>query len=86
MGESVTNVGRHAHATRAMVKIRVAEGLCTLTVRDNGVGIDESRPSGECRGWRGIGDLAGPTPPLGRPPTVNLDGALLSSVMRTVGR
>jgi signal transduction histidine kinase len=44
MGESVTNVGRHAHATRAMVTIRVAEGLCTLTVRDNGVGIDESKP------------------------------------------
>lgn len=46
IGESVTNVGRHAHATRAMVTIRVAEGLCTLTVRDNGVGIDESRPHG----------------------------------------
>jgi signal transduction histidine kinase len=46
IGESVTNVGRHAHATRAMVTIRVGEGLCTLTVRDNGVGIDESRPHG----------------------------------------
>ena len=44
IGESVTNVGRHAHATRAMVTVRVAEGLCTLTVRDNGVGIDESTP------------------------------------------
>ena len=43
IGESVTNVGRHAQATRAMVTIRVAEGLCTLTVRDNGVGINESR-------------------------------------------
>ena len=42
IGESVTNVGRHAQASRAMVTIRVAEGLCTLTVRDNGVGINES--------------------------------------------
>jgi signal transduction histidine kinase len=40
IGEAVTNVGRHAHASRAMVTIEVAQGLCTLTVRDNGVGID----------------------------------------------
>jgi signal transduction histidine kinase len=43
LGESVTNIGRHAQATRATVTVRVAEGLCTLTVRDNGVGINESR-------------------------------------------
>jgi signal transduction histidine kinase len=43
IGESVTNIGRHAQATRATVTIRVAEGLCTLTVRDNGIGINESK-------------------------------------------
>jgi signal transduction histidine kinase len=43
IGESVTNIGRHALATRATVTIRVAEGLCKLTVRDNGVGIDDAR-------------------------------------------
>jgi signal transduction histidine kinase len=45
ISESVTNVGRHAHAAHAMVTVRVAEGLCTLTVRDDGVGIDESTRS-----------------------------------------
>jgi signal transduction histidine kinase len=54
IGESVTNVGRHAHATRAMVTIRVAEGLCTLTVRDNGVGIDGSGPR---QGGLGLANL-----------------------------
>jgi signal transduction histidine kinase len=43
IGESVTNIGRHAQATRATVTIRVAEGLCILTVRDNGVGINASK-------------------------------------------
>jgi signal transduction histidine kinase len=43
IGESVTNVGRHAHATHATVTITVAEGFCTLTVRDDGVGIDTSK-------------------------------------------
>jgi signal transduction histidine kinase len=41
--ESVTNVGRHAHATQAMVTLRVGEDLCTLTVLDDGVGIDEAK-------------------------------------------
>lgn len=54
IGEAVTNVGRHAHATRAMVTIRVAGSLCTLTVRDNGVGIDESVPR---RGGLGLTNL-----------------------------
>jgi signal transduction histidine kinase len=46
IGESVTNVGRHAHATSATVTVTVADGVCALTVRDNGVGIDGSRPHG----------------------------------------
>jgi len=41
--ESVTNVGRHADATSATVTLTVQDGLCTLTVLDDGVGIDESK-------------------------------------------
>ena len=38
--ESVTNVGRHAHATQASVTIKVENGRCRLTVLDNGIGFD----------------------------------------------
>ena len=37
--EAVTNVGRHAQATRATVFLCVAEGWCRLEVVDNGRGI-----------------------------------------------
>ena len=40
--ESVTNVGRHAHATRASVTLTVKDHNCTLTVLDDGIGLDES--------------------------------------------
>jgi signal transduction histidine kinase len=41
--ESVTNIGRHAHASQALVAIRIEDGRCRLTVRDNGDGFDESK-------------------------------------------
>jgi signal transduction histidine kinase len=41
--ESVTNIGRHAHATQASVTIKVENGQCRLTVHDNGDGFDESK-------------------------------------------
>jgi signal transduction histidine kinase len=41
--ESVTNVGRHAHATQASVTIKIEDGQCRLTVVDNGKGFDESK-------------------------------------------
>ena len=37
--ETVTNIGRHARATRATVKLSVGEGICRLEVADNGSGI-----------------------------------------------
>ena len=40
--ESLTNIGRHAHATQARVTIKVENGRCRLTVLDNGSGFDES--------------------------------------------
>jgi two-component system, NarL family, sensor kinase len=45
--EALTNVARHAHATRCLVRIRLDRGL-EVEVRDDGVGLPE--------GWRaGVG-------------------------------
>jgi signal transduction histidine kinase len=41
--ESVTNIGRHAHATDASVTLSVQNGQCRLIVTDNGSGLDESQ-------------------------------------------
>jgi signal transduction histidine kinase len=41
--ESVTNIGRHAHAAQALVTLTVGDDLCTLSVLDDGVGIDEAK-------------------------------------------
>jgi len=38
--EAVTNVGRHAHASRASVTVTVRDGLCRVRVLDDGRGID----------------------------------------------
>ncbi|AWZ03458.1 MULTISPECIES: GAF domain-containing protein [unclassified Streptomyces] len=39
VGEALTNVARHAGATRVEVSIAAAEGNLTITVTDNGVGL-----------------------------------------------
>jgi signal transduction histidine kinase len=45
--ESVTNVGRHAHAAHASVSLSAHDGICRLTVVDDGDGIDPSKvPTG----------------------------------------
>ncbi|MGW6882950.1 GAF domain-containing protein [Streptomyces goshikiensis] len=41
LGEALTNVARHAEATRAEVSIVAADGVLTVTVADNGVGLRE---------------------------------------------
>lgn len=38
--ESVTNVGRHAHATETSMTVRVSDGQCRVVVIVNGRGID----------------------------------------------
>jgi signal transduction histidine kinase len=37
--EALTNVGRHAHATRASLQVTVNDESCCLVITDNGVGI-----------------------------------------------
>ena len=44
--EAVTNVGRHAGATEASVRLTVDEDLCRLQVTDNGCGIAMSGNNG----------------------------------------
>jgi two-component system sensor histidine kinase DevS len=52
--EAVTNIGRHAQATHANVRISVRNGLCVLRVTDDGQGIYASDKSH--RGF-GLGSL-----------------------------
>ena len=46
--EALTNVGKHAQATRASVDVGVDEASCSLTISDNGVGI-----AGDSTAWVG---------------------------------
>ncbi|MER7467297.1 GAF domain-containing protein [Streptomyces sp. NPDC097981] len=41
LGEALSNVARHAKATRAEVCVAAADGVLTLTVTDDGVGMPE---------------------------------------------
>ncbi|MEV6246772.1 GAF domain-containing protein [Streptomyces sp. NPDC051742] len=44
IGEALTNVARHARARGAEVAVLADDGVLTVTVSDNGVGIPEGRP------------------------------------------
>ncbi|HEY8524682.1 MAG TPA: GAF domain-containing sensor histidine kinase [Acidimicrobiales bacterium] len=55
--EALTNVARHAQATRATVEISVKDEQIEVVVIDDGVGIDESRPHGG-RGLRNMRERA----------------------------
>jgi signal transduction histidine kinase len=44
--EALTNVARHAHATRALVHITVAAAMLRLTIRDNGCGLPAAHHRG----------------------------------------
>ena len=52
--EAVTNIGRHAQATRVTVDISVLDGHCRLRVADDGVGMATSTPGD---GGLGLGNL-----------------------------
>jgi signal transduction histidine kinase len=42
--EALTNIARHAHATRANIKVRITNRQATLEIEDNGRGIDRTHP------------------------------------------
>jgi signal transduction histidine kinase len=50
--EAVTNIARHAGATRAAIALRVTGDRLTLVIEDDGVGIGRVRPEG--RGLRNM--------------------------------
>ena len=57
--EAITNVARHAHATRMNVKLREEEGDLVLTVADNGRGIeDDEKSSAKSLGLVGMRERA----------------------------
>jgi len=54
--EALANVAKHSHASRAWARLEVADGVLTMTIRDNGRGFDTLRPGG--LGHRGLGNMA----------------------------
>ncbi len=52
--EAVTNIGRHAQATKASVSVTVKDGLCRLQVTDDGRGLDGA---GATEGGLGLANL-----------------------------
>ena len=48
--EALTNVGKHANATRAEVRLLHAPHRITCSVRDDGIGLDTRRPTPRKRG------------------------------------
>jgi signal transduction histidine kinase len=56
--EILTNVARHAHATRVEVKFDITDAHMTLEVADNGVGIPEAKLNGKSLGLLGIQERA----------------------------
>jgi signal transduction histidine kinase len=53
--ESMTNIGRHAQASRISIKIEQQEGHVSFTVEDNGQGFDLNRVYDRERRTKGIG-------------------------------
>lgn len=43
--EAVTNIGRHAHASKASVSVIVTDDVCTVQIIDNGRGLDHGESS-----------------------------------------
>ncbi|MFD0265572.1 GAF domain-containing protein [Streptomyces sp. NPDC127106] len=59
VGEALTNVARHARATAAEVSVALAEGVLTVTVTDDGVGLPGEPGGGPGGGRRsGLRNLA----------------------------
>ncbi len=53
--EGLTNVARHARATRAEVTLQQSSHLITCSVRDDGKGVDPAAVSSSANGRRGLG-------------------------------
>jgi len=68
--EALSNIGKHAHATQAWVEIDLSDSqTLTLTIRDNGRGLDSSSAPGPLHGY-GLGNMADRLKSLGGQLTV----------------
>ncbi len=56
--EGLSNVVKHAHATRAAVRLTVCEGEARLSIEDNGSGFDARRPATAGFGLKSIHERA----------------------------
>ncbi len=56
--ESLHNIGKHAQATHLDFKIRVKNGMVTITLADNGAGFDTTKIAGNDGEKQGIGFTA----------------------------
>jgi signal transduction histidine kinase len=57
--EGLTNIQRHANAQNAWINISADDKQITLTVRDDGQGLDQSNEKGSGVGLIGLGERAG---------------------------
>lgn len=56
--EALTNIARHAHASRVDVSLAAQEGWLQLTVSDNGGGMPAASPTGKSIGLIGMAERA----------------------------
>jgi signal transduction histidine kinase len=49
--EALTNVAKHASATRVEIVLQYAGSRCTMTVTDDGIGVDPSRRAAARHGF-----------------------------------
>ncbi|BBA95613.1 putative two-component system sensor kinase [Actinacidiphila reveromycinica] len=68
LDEALSNVARHAEASSVLIRLTVAAGTLTLTVRDDGVGIAPDAPRGGLRNLAERADGLGGTFHVGPAP------------------
>jgi two-component system sensor histidine kinase UhpB len=56
--EALTNVARHAQATRVEIHLDLNDDTVRMVIRDNGLGFDTSQPGGENRAHWGVRIMA----------------------------
>lgn len=49
--EALTNVAKHARASRVTIGVEETAGAVRLTIADDGVGFDPAAPPGSPTGW-----------------------------------
>ena len=54
--ESLTNIGRHAHASHARLSLSVADGICCLRITDDGDGIEPTAAAAAAAAAAGGGE------------------------------